>query len=281
MRAEIKVLGPLEVSIAGTSVVPSASKIRQLLAILAINAGRVVTIPALIEEIWGNQPPRSVAATLQTYVLQLRRRLAQALAGDAGAAVRSPRDVLTTTHTGYLLDVDREAIDAHAYERLATTGRTAALAADYRTAGRHLTAALQIWRGPALVDVMVGAQLRIEATRLEESRLADLTLRIDTDLYLGRHHELLGELAALCAQHTFIESFWAQYMLALYRCGRPGQALELYHTMQKVMRERLGVDPSQWLQRIHLAIVTGDPIMEDPGFLVTAMAENLPDRRSA
>ena len=277
MRAEIKVLGPLEVSIAGTSVVPSASKIRQLLTILAVNATRVVTIPALIEEIWGNQPPRSVGATLQTYVLQLRRRLGQALAGEE----RTARDVLTTSHTGYLLDIGREAIDAEAYGRLAAAGRTAAAAGDYRTAGRHLTAALRIWRGPALVDVAVGAQLRIEATRLEESRLTDLTLRIDTDLYLGRHHELLGELAALCAQHTFIESFWAQYMLALYRCGRPGQALELYHTMQRTMRERLGVDPSQRLQRIHLAIVTDDAILDEPGFLVTATAEHFQNRRSA
>ncbi|MFL6140510.1 MAG: BTAD domain-containing putative transcriptional regulator [Labedaea sp.] len=277
MRTEIKVLGPLEVSIAGTSVVPTASKIRQLLAILAINAGRVVTIPALIEEIWGNQPPRSVAATLQTYILQLRRRLGPALAGDG----RSARDVLTTTHTGYLLDVDRDTIDAERYERLGAAGRTAATAGDYPAASRQLTAALEIWRGPALVDVAIGAQLRIEATRLEESRLTDLTLRIDTDLYLGRHHQLLSELAALCAQHPFIESFWAQYMLALYRCSRPGQALEQYHTVQKVMRERLGVDPSQWLQRIHLAIVTGDTVMDDPGFLVTGSADHLPARRSA
>jgi SARP family transcriptional regulator, regulator of embCAB operon len=277
MRAEIKVLGPLEISVAGTSVVPSASKIRQLLAILSVNAGRVVTIPALIEEIWGNKPPRSVAATLQTYILQLRRRLRQALAGEQTSA----REVLTTTHTGYQLALPREVIDAVRYERQAAAGRTAAAAGDYRTAGRHLTAALEVWRGPALVDVAVGAQLRIEATRLEEGRLSDLTLRIDTDLYLGRHHQLLGELAALCAQHTFIESFWAQYMLALHRCGRPGQALELYHSMQRIMRERLGVDPSQGLQRIHLAIVSGDPVLNDPGFLVTVADDHLPDRRTA
>lgn len=204
MLAEIRILGPLDVTIAGVSVVPTASKPRQVLALLAINAGNVVTNTALMQEIWGNRPPRTAAGTLQTYMLQLRRRLRSALPEDAQ---QSSKDVLVTKQTGYLLNAPRDAIDAVRYDRLAAVGRSAAAAGDYATADRILTKALSMWRGPALVDITAGSQLEIEAMRLEETRLADVTLRLDADLYLGRHNHLLGELAALCARHPFMENF--------------------------------------------------------------------------
>lgn len=267
MLAEIKILGPLEVLVAGVSVVPTAGKPRQVLAMLAINAGSVVTNAALMEEIWGNRPPRSAAATLQTYMLQLRKKLQDAL---ATGATQTPKNVLVTKQTGYLLNMPTEAIDAVRYERLAATGRNVAAAGDYPTAGKIIAEALGMWRGPALVDITAGSQLEIEAMRLEEVRLADLALRIDADLYLGRHRQLLGELAALCARHPFMENFCAQHMLALYRSDQPARALEVFHATRATMSQQLGVDPCPRLRQLYQLMLAGDQSVADPRFVINA-----------
>lgn len=265
MRAEIKVLGALEATIDGVSIVPTAGKPRQLLAVLALNVGRVVTAAALVEELWGDNAPRSAVNTLQTYVMHLRKSIASALPdGEEDQA----RTILETRHTGYVLRFDEDVLDVHRYVRLAAAGRAAGAADDYPAAERLLREALSLWRGPLLVDVTIGSQLEIEATRLSESRLTDLTLRIDADLYLGRHHQLLGELAALCARHPHMENFHAQFMLALYRCGRPGQALEVYHSIWTTIREQFGVAPSPRLRGLHQAVLTGDTSIDDPGFVM-------------
>jgi SARP family transcriptional regulator, regulator of embCAB operon len=159
-------------------------------------------------------------------------------------------------------------VDLVHYNRLASAGRAAGAAGNFVKAERLLSRALELWRGPVLVDVVAGPQLEIESVRLAESRLTDLTLRIDADLYLGRHHQLLGDLAALCARHPFMENFRAQYMLALYRSGRPGQALEVYHEMWSTIRDHLGVDPSPRLRELHRAILTGDALVDDPRYMV-------------
>jgi DNA-binding SARP family transcriptional activator len=117
--------------------------------------------------------------------------------------------------------------------------------------------------------VPVGRQMEIEAMQLTESRLTDLRLRIDALLLLGRHHQLLGDLAALCARHPYMENFRAQYMLALYRSGRRGQALAAYQEMWATIREHLGVDPSRQLRELHRAILVGDEALDDPGYLTT------------
>lgn len=269
MRAEINVLGAFEAAIDGVSIVPTAAKPRHLLAVLALNAGRVVTAGTLIEELWGARAPRTANSTLQTYVMQLRKFIAGALPGSDRY---EPRKILETRHTGYLLRLEREALDAERYVRLSAAGRAAGAAGDYESAERTLRAALSVWRGPLLVDVSFGQHLEIEATRLSESRLTDLTLRIDADFCLGRHHQLLGDLAALCARHPHMENFRAQYMLALYRCGRPGQALEVYHEMWTTIRNQFGVDPSPRLRMLHHAVLVGDPAIDDPRFVVNEWA---------
>lgn len=265
MQAEFNVLGTFEASIDGVSIVPTAAKPRHLLAVLAVNAGRVMTAATIIEELWGAKAPRSAYKSLQTYVMQLRRFIAGTL---PGADRRQSRKILETKETGYSLCLDHEALDVNRYTRLAAAGRAAGAAGDYVTAERMLRAALSVWRGPLLVDVSLGPHLEIEATRLSESRLTDLTLRIDADFCLGRHHQLLGDLAALCAQHPFMENFRAQYMLALYRCGRPGQALEVYHEIWTMIRDHLGVEPAPRLRMLHQAVLLGDPVIDDPRFVV-------------
>lgn len=265
MRAEINVLGTLEVSIDGRSVVPNASKPRQLLAMLAMNVGKLVTSSWLKEELWASNAPRSATSTLQTYVLHLRNLIRDALRPEDEDLVR---EILVTRHAGYLLRLDPDAVDAVRYNRLASAGRAAGAAGDHVKAERLLSEALALWRGPVLVDVAAGPQLEIEAMRLSERRLTDLTLRIDADLYLGRHHQVLGDLTALCARHPYMENFRAQFMVALCRSGRPGQALEVYHEMWTTIREHLGVDPSFRLRELHRAILTGDPIIDDPRFMI-------------
>lgn len=271
MRADIKVLGALEVSINGTSVVPNASKPRHLLAILAMNVGKLVTTSSLKEELWANNAPRSATSTLQTYVLSLRNHIREALPEGDGDLVR---DILVTKHAGYLLRLDPESLDMVRYARLATAGRAAVAAGDHARAERLLSEALALWRGPVLVDVPVGPQLEIEAMRLAERRLADLTLRIDMDLYMGRHHQVLGDLAALCAQHPYMENFRAQFMLALCRSGRPGQALAVYHDMRTTIRDHLGVDPSPRLRELQRAILAGDAMVDDPRYMINAWQRN-------
>jgi SARP family transcriptional regulator, regulator of embCAB operon len=266
MWIEIKVLGPLQASVYGMSIVPSAPKQRQVLAMLALNAGHVVTASALIEEIWGGRPPRLPLASLQTYILHLRRRLEQALAKDTR---RSAKDVLITGPGGYTLDVPWANVDAGRYEQLVAAGRRAVSNGDYANASRRLTDALKVWHGRALIDVTIGPQLQVERTRLEESRLTTLDLRIDADLRLGRHRQLLDELAALCARHPWFENFHAQYMLALHRCGLPWRALEVYRRLHATVGKHLGVDPSRQLRHLHQAILRGDPVVDDPAFVAS------------
>jgi DNA-binding SARP family transcriptional activator len=273
MRVDIKVLGPLEVSVAGASVVPTANKPSQLLAMLALNAGHVVTISTLLEEIWGSCPPRSAVPTLHTYVLQLRKKIQQAL--EAGGH-RSPRDVLITRRCGYVLDVAPDDVDATRYQELSAQGHDAADRDDHQGAAAKLAAALRLWRGQAFADIAVGSQLRVETTRLEEIRLSDLDLRIETDLRLGRHHQLIGELATLCARYPLHENFYSLYMLALYRSGRQGQALEAYQRVRTLTVANLGVDPSPPLRRLQRAILRGDPAVEDPNYTSASTAWQQP-----
>jgi DNA-binding SARP family transcriptional activator len=266
MRADIKVLGPLEAYVGGVSIVPTAPKQRQVLALLVLNAGRLVTVTAMIEEIWGQDPPRTPMSSLQTYVLNLRRKLGHAL---RDRNLRNSREVLLTGPGGYILNVSPGDIDAGRYEQLVASGRRAVNNGDHATAARTLSSALALWQGPVLVDVPVGPQLQIEVTRLEESRLSVLDLRIDADLRLGRHHQLLDELAMLCARFPWLENFHAQYMLALYRSGRQWRALEVYRQLQAAVAEHLGVDPSRRLRQLHQAILTSDPIVDDPTFVAS------------
>src|SRR5712691_3472739 len=147
-QLSIKILGPFSAHLGHLAVAPSAAKQRQILALLALNAGRVVTVPTLTEELWGDYPPRSSSTTLQTYVMQLRNRLAAAATGG-----REARQLLSTRHCGYLLEAQPCRTDVEEFERLARAGRGAAEAAEQRAASELLGRALALWRGPALVDV--------------------------------------------------------------------------------------------------------------------------------
>ncbi|MFD9336922.1 BTAD domain-containing putative transcriptional regulator [Streptomyces sp. NPDC060028] len=256
---KIQVLGPLSAEVNGGSIVPTARKPRQILTLLALYPGRVMPVPTLMEEIWGTDLPQSALTTLQTYILQLRRRLGTAMGpGEPGGA----KDVLATRHGGYLLQIPPESVDVHEYESLVGQGHRAFEGGDDESAADMLRAALALWQGPALVDVRVGPILEIEVMRLEESRLVTVERRIDVDLRLGRHTELLAELTELIARHPQHEGLHSQAMVALYRSGRQATALDVYRRLRGRLIEDLGVEPSPQLQRLHQAMLTVDPALD-------------------
>lgn len=256
---KIKVLGPLSAEVNGVSIVPSAGKPRQILTLLALNPGRVMPVPTLMEEIWSTDLPPSAMTTLQTYILQLRRRLGTAM---GPGAPDSAKEVLATRYGGYLLQIPNEAVDVYQYEVLAGQGKDAFEAGDDHGAAQCLRAALDLWEGPVLVDVGLGPVLAIEVTRLEESRLVTQERRIDADLRIGRHAELTAELADLIARHPQHEGLHAQAMVALYRSGRQAAALDVYRKLRRRLIEDLGVEPSPQLQRLHQAILAVDPQLD-------------------
>ncbi|TVL87901.1 AfsR/SARP family transcriptional regulator [Streptomyces sp. SAJ15] len=256
---DIKLLGPLSVEACGQSIVPSAGKPRQILALLSVYANQMMPVPTLMEEIWGTELPRSALTTLQTYILQLRRRLAAAYGPEEPDASKA---VLATRYGGYLLEAEPGSVDVHEYDRLVAAGHDALDAGDDEEASLLFREALAVWRGPALVDVRVGPILEIEVARLEESRLGVLERRIEADLRLGRHAELLTELTELTARHPLHEGLHAQCMAALYRAGRPWQALEVYQGLRGRLVEDLGLEPSPRLQKLQQAVLASDPALD-------------------
>lgn len=259
---EIRMLGPLVVEEQGVSVVPSAQRPRKVLALLALNADRIVTVPSLLSELWGEKVPRTYSTTLQTYILQLRHLIDAALRDDPDR--RGAKDVLVTRHGGYMLRVEPGWSDVAEFNRLADAGRRAYELGDGHSAAHLLGSALDLWRGPALVDVGRGQLLELEVLGLEESRMSVLELRIAADLRIGRHSGLLAELRVLTARHPLHENFCIHQMLALYRSGMGARALEAFHTLRKALNEELGIDPSQRVHRLHHAILCGDPALDLP-----------------
>lgn len=259
---DVKILGPLSAQVRGRSIVPSAGKPRQILALLSVYANQVLPVPTLMEEIWGAEMPRSAPTTLQTYILQLRRKLTAAYGPEFPSAAK---EVLVTRHGGYLMQLQPGAVDVHEYDRLSAAGRAAFESGDDAEASQLLREALAVWRGPALVDVRVGPVMEIELARLEESRLGALERRVEADLRLGLHAELLTELTELIARHPLHEGLHAQAMAALYRSGRPWQALEVYQALRGRLVEELGLEPSPRLRRMQQAVLASDPVLDTAG----------------
>jgi DNA-binding SARP family transcriptional activator len=256
---EVRVLGPLTALLGDASIVPSAAKSRQVLALLILNANHVVPVFSLHRELWETTPPRSAMTTLQTYVLQLRRLLTAALPpGDP----RTARDILVTKSTGYLLKVDLGDIDVETYELLTTRGQDALAAGDYAASAELLSSALCLWQGPPLVDVQTGPILEAHAARLIQSQMVVLEQRIEADLQLGRHQRVLSELSTLIAEHPFHENLHGKFMVALHRSGQRSEALGVFQHLRQVLVEEMGLEPSPPLQRLQQAVLSCDPILD-------------------
>ncbi|MFC7331515.1 AfsR/SARP family transcriptional regulator [Marinactinospora rubrisoli] len=260
-RVEFGVLGPLAVQMNGTGRTPTAPKLRNVLAMLIVHADQVVPVTALMRELWDDEPPASGLTTLQTYILNLRKLLA---ALTCRPAARVAETLLLTRAGGYQLTTAHAGLDLHRYHELAAAGRRALGSGDHPAALAHLSGALNLWRGPALVDIPTGRILESKRRQYEESRLVLLEYLLDTQLHLGMYHEALTELAALTTQNPLHEGLHAQYMRALHLAGRRAQALETFHSLRTTLVTELGLDPGPAIQRLHHAILNNDPQLSTP-----------------
>ncbi|WP_416971107.1 AfsR/SARP family transcriptional regulator [Streptomyces sp. 4F14] len=257
---DVRLLGPLSLSAHNRDATPSARKPKQLISLLLLNEGGVVSTGSLISEIWDTQPPRSVQTTLQTYVVQVRKLLSEALQIPVGKVAGN---VLLTRNGGYTLVLPDANFDLYRFRSLEQAGMGAFEDGDDESASRIFAQALALWRGNALADVEVGRMLEPEVARLEQSRLTVVECRLEIELRRGRHRQSLSELASLTARYDDNENLHVLYMLALYRSGYRGKALEKYRSFHKWMRDELGLDPSPRLQRLHHAVLDADPALDE------------------
>jgi DNA-binding SARP family transcriptional activator len=234
-------LGPLRFTVGTTDLTPSAPKSRKLLALLLLNANRSTSNSIIGKELWGDNPPRSAMTTIQTYILQLRKIIAEA----AGLSQKSvAKTALVTTPNGYQLRMDQNAVDVRQFEDALAVVRQAARREDYVRAVPLLTSALGLWSGPALVDVSAGVVLQAEADALNASQLAARELLIDVELHLGNHHETLSDLTMLTIEWPLNETLHEKLMLALCLSGRRSEAINVFHRLRSALLYQLGREPS-------------------------------------
>ncbi|MFE2531633.1 BTAD domain-containing putative transcriptional regulator [Streptomyces sp. NPDC059371] len=259
----IAVLGPLEVH-RGSERTPSAPMVRRALAVLLLQAGDFVPVSLLIDELWDDEPPRLARKTVQTYMYQVRRAL-RPFADTDGARAEGAPEVLETRPGGYRIHVPAESLDLEVFRRLAARGRAARDLADHAAASRTLGEALALWRGPAFAGVTAGPLLTARIARIEQARLEVLEQRLDCDLLLGRHRELLPELHELTRRHPLNEAVAAQLMTASYRAGHRDVALDAYTRLRRHLVEELGAEPSQRLRDLHRDILNQSDRLDPPG----------------
>ncbi len=233
---DFRILGPLEVVADGRALDLGGQKQRALLALLLVEANRVVSRDRLIDALWEEEPTATARKALQVYVSQLRKLLG--------------KERLETKASGYLLRVEPDELDLARFQRLQEEGK--------------LREGLSLWRGPPLAEFAFQRFAQAEIARLEELRLASLEERIERDLARGRHAELVAELEALVKEHPLRERLPGQLMLALYRSGRQADALETYRDSRAALVEELGLEPGRGLRELHQAILKQDPELDPP-----------------
>jgi predicted ATPase/DNA-binding SARP family transcriptional activator len=253
---DIRLLGPLEVNVGGGAlggggpVLLGGPRQRTLLGLLALRAPTVVSVPHLIDGIWGEDPPGAATKTLHAHVAYLRKGLA--VGGVAG--------VIITKAPGYLLATAAEQVDARRFEELVRRGRAALKSGAIVAGAGNLREALRLWRGEVLADCPLGEWGRAEATALREARLYTQEDLIAAELALGQHARMTVELEALVAREPMRERLWELLIIALYRGGRQGDALAAYQRARVVLVKELGLEPGQTLRRLEAAILAGDSI---------------------
>jgi YVTN family beta-propeller protein len=262
---EYRVLGPFEVRDDGRLVGLGGDKQRALLAILLLHRNQVVSADRLIDELWGESPPAGARRTLRAYVSKLRRAIGAngmpaAVAGDSEH--KPGEGVLLTRGHGYVVQVAPGELDLERFSELADRGRDALAAGNPQEAAELLREALALWRGPPLAEFTYARFAHNAIAQLEELHLGAVEERVEADLALGRARALVAELRDLVARYPLRERLRGQLMLALYRCGRQAEALEVYQDYRRTLSEELGLEPGPALQRLELAILNQDPTLD-------------------
>jgi DNA-binding SARP family transcriptional activator len=247
---EFRLLGSLEAVVDGQPVDLGPPKRRVLLALLLLECGRCVPVDRLVDIAW-EVPPPAARRVVFAHVARLRKALAPAAAYGVS---------LVSTSPGYTLRADPAQVDAHVFRRLVQEASTG----DPRLQADRLRRALDLWRGPMLGDLPVGPGLQRICHGLDTLRLMALEDRFEADLAAGRHRTVRGELAELVAQHPQYERLAGHLMLALYRCGNTGDALEVYRRTRAHLAAELGLDPGPELSQLHATILRRDRSLTAP-----------------
>jgi len=238
---EFAILGPLKISDGGRELTPGRAKQRALLAMLLLRANEVVGSDQLVEGLWGESPPATAANALHGHVSSLRKRLGV--------------ERIETRPAGYRLRVDAGELDLARFERLVAEARRRI---EPERRSMRLGEALALWRGEPLADLRYQSFAQPEIARLTERRVAALEDRIEADLAIGQHHELVGELEWLVVHHPYRERLRGQLMLALYRCGRQADALNAYQQARRTLVEQLAIEPGPALRELEHGILAQD-----------------------
>jgi YVTN family beta-propeller protein len=245
---EFRILGPLEVEDDGRALSLGGSKQRAVLALLLLHANEVVSRDRLIDDVWGGRAPETAATALQGYVSGLRKALGS--------------ERILTRASGYLLQVDPDEVDLRRFERRAREGREALASGDAARASAMLSEALALWHGPPLADLNATPFAYAARLRLEDLRVTAIEEQSEAELALGHHAALVPELEALVREHPLRESLRGQLMLALYRCGRQAEALQVYQEARRLLVGELGLEPGPALRSLEQAILNHDPALE-------------------
>jgi DNA-binding SARP family transcriptional activator len=245
-------LGPLQMTVAGTPLALGTPKQRAVLAMLLINRNRVVGTDSLINAAWDQSPVPAARASIHTHVSTLRRLL--------GSTEGDPHTVLASAPPGYRLTVVDGDCDLDRFITEKTAGIHAAAAGRFEQASSHLSAALTEWRGPVLDDLRDFAFVEGFATALMEDNVLVHTIRAEAEIACGRAYAIIGELETLAAKHPYREPLWAQLITAYYVAERQSDALEAYRRLKTVLAEDLGIDPGPTVSALHARILRQEPL---------------------
>jgi DNA-binding SARP family transcriptional activator len=245
------ILGPVEVRHRGRALAPLRPQSRGLLGYLLLNAGRLVTLDAVMEAVWGGAPPSTARAQVHSAVHAIRRQLR-----DAGCEA-----ALASRAGGYVLDIAPDDLDASRFQRKVTEARSAMDAGAPGQALALLRDGLSLWRGPALADA-TGAFVEAARARLADQQLTAIEDLVEAELTLGRQIAVISEFAPLADEHPLRERLHGHIMLALYRSGRQVDALAHYQALRRRLADEQGLDPGQPLRELEQAILRADPSLD-------------------
>ncbi|MFC4535003.1 AfsR/SARP family transcriptional regulator [Sphaerisporangium dianthi] len=246
------VLGSLELRSDGGVRSPKGPKARQVLALLLLRVNEVVDVETLAEELWDVNRSRGGVGAIRTHVYNLRSSLA------ADETTREAADMLMTESTGYVLRMEPERLDATMFAEFVAEGRDLLNAGMPEKAAQVLREGLDMWRGRALANVSPGPVLSRHLTYLQEIRYRAIELRLEADMLLGRHRELVAELRSLIAVCPLNEWYHTRLIEVLFRSGRRGEALMAFHDLRRVLDQELGLEPSADARRLQQEILSSD-----------------------
>ncbi len=255
MALRVGVLGPVTAWYGDQELLVGQPRQQAVLGILAMRANRVISRGELVDAVWGQDPPASAEGGIYTYVAGLRRII------EPNRSLRGPGRVLVSSGAGYVLHLVPGQPDAVSFEQHLGRERQLRKGGDLAGAVAALNSALGLWRGIAFAGVP-GPFAETERARLGELRSMAAEERADVLLALGQHEEVVPDLTAMVADHPLRERMRGLLMVALYRCGRPAEALRVFAEGRRVLAEELGIDPGSELSRVHQQILTSDPALK-------------------